>query len=218
MLGGQTEKEKYRGKDGRYQQLVNREVAQAVVSFAGYPGEAKDQIRNFLNKETVLSIARESEFSYTGLYSDNLSAIQLLLPAVIQQKVKDRVAADKATDNWLEYARFHIIWLIADILREHYSIDNRLFSAQRSASILSLIDEWFNPLYTIAVAATRNTLEDMQARDERALRENPDYQVEFIGYREFFRTPNNYRTMESNRRGAFRMANSLGNPTANLPT
>ena len=31
------------------------------VAFAGFPGEAKDKIRNFLNKESVSSIARESD-------------------------------------------------------------------------------------------------------------------------------------------------------------
>ena len=212
-----SEKEAYRDPAGSYRQIASKDVAQAAVAFAGYPGEAKDRIRNFLNKETVPSFAREDEFSYAGIYSGNLSAIQLLLPSEIQRKVWKQVAADKEADNWLDYARSHIIWLIGDSLREHYGIDNRLFSAQRSASVLSQIDGWFYPLYTIAVAAIRNTLEEMQGRDERALRENPEYPVEFRGYREFFRSANNYRAMESNRRGAYRMASALGNPSENLP-
>ena len=212
-----TEKEKYRDPAGGYRQIASKDVAQAAVAFAGYPGEAKDRIREFLNKRPVPSFAREGEFNYAGIYTSNLSAIQLLLPSEIQRKVWKQVVADKEADTWLDYARFHIIWLIGDSLREHYDIDSRLFSAQRSGTVLSQIDGWFYPLYTIAVAAIRNTLEEMQARDERALRENPDYPIEFTGYREFFRTASNYRAMESNRRGAFRMANSLGNPTANLP-
>ena len=117
MLGGPTEKERYRDAAGGYRQLNSREVAQAVVSFAGFPGEAKDKIHNFLNKESVSSIARESEFSYAGIYTDSVSASQLLLPAMIQRKVWKQVAADKATADWLDYARFHIVWLMGDILR-----------------------------------------------------------------------------------------------------
>ena len=87
MLGGQYEKEKYRDPEGGYRKLSSKEVAQAVVAFAGFPGEAKDKIRNFLNKETVSTIAREGSFSYDRIYTDSLSAKQLLLPAVIQRKV-----------------------------------------------------------------------------------------------------------------------------------
>ena len=87
MLGGQREKEAYRDPAGGYRQLNSKEVAQAVVAFAGFPGEAKDKIRNFLNKESVSSIARESEFSYDGIYNDDVSATQLMLPALVQRRV-----------------------------------------------------------------------------------------------------------------------------------
>ncbi len=206
MLGGQYEKERYRETDGGYRKLTSKEVAQATVAFAGFPGEAKDKIRNFLNKETLSVIAREGSFSYDRVYTKSLDARQLLLPAVIQRKVWKQVAADKEDEDWLEYARFHIVWLIGDLLRAHYRIDSRLFTATRSEIIAAEIDNWFGPIYNVAVAAIRNARQYAESRGE------------YSGHREFFRTPSNYRAIESNRASALQMANDFGNPTEGLPT
>ena len=205
MLGGQQEKERYRDPAGGYRQLSSKEVAQAVVSFAGYPGEAKDNIRSFLNRESVSSIARESEFSYDGIYSGNIAASQLLLPAVIQRMVRKQVIADKATDEWLDYARFHIIWLIGEVLRNNYGLDGNLFPASRAAAVIAHINDWFGPIYNIAVVTIRNSLQQSNEVGE------------FTGYREFFRTPSRYRLIQSNLQGGIRFAMSFGDPMANLP-
>ena len=205
MIGGSSEKEIYRDAEGRYRQLNSKEVAQAVVAFAGYPAEAKDKIRNFLNKDLVSSIARESEFSYDNIYTNSLKANQLLLPAVVQRKVWQQVVDDKATDSWLEYARFHMVWLIGELLRGHYNLSGILFPSNRASKLAVTLDDWFPPIYSVAVAAIRNALADSRQRGQ------------FTGYREFFRSPANYRAIESNVRGALQMAANFGNPTANLP-
>ena len=205
MMGGASEKEIYRDPKGRYRQLNSKEVAQAVVAFAGYPAEAKDKIRNFLNKHPVSSIARESEFSYDNIYTNGLKADQLLLPAVVQRKVWRQVVDDKATDSWLEYTRFHIVWLVGELLREHYSLSGILFPSNRASKLTATLDDWFPPIYSVALAAIRNALADSTQRGQ------------FTGYREFFRSPANYRAIESNVRGALQMAANFGNPTANLP-
>lgn len=95
MIGGQSAKEPYRQSGREYRKLASKDVAQAVVSFAGFPGEAKDKIRDFLNKKPVSSIARESEFTYDSIYTDSATAEQLLLPAVVQRKTNKQVAVDK---------------------------------------------------------------------------------------------------------------------------
>ena len=68
MLGGQQEKECYQESHREFRQLTRKEVAQAVVSFASYLGEAKDNIRTFFNKETwfIDSAARKSRTSDAG--------------------------------------------------------------------------------------------------------------------------------------------------------
>ena len=205
MMGGPREKEAYQDPAGGFRQLNSREVSQAVMAFAGFPGEAKDNIRRFLNKEVLSSVSPESELSYDGIYTDNISASQLLLPAVIQRGVWKRVAQDKVTDDWLEYARFHIVWLVGEILRQHYHQEGNLFPSQRAAEIAARLNEWFNPIYLTAVIAIRNTLEQSRQREE------------FTGYREYFRVPRNYRLIQSNLRGAIQLAANYDSPMSKLP-
>jgi hypothetical protein len=205
MMGGTSAKEPYRESSKEYRKLSSKDVAQAVVSFAGFPGEAKDNIRSFLNKTRIASLAREGDFSYEAIYNDSVTAPHLLLPAMIQRKVWKQVTADRASEQWLEYSRFHIVWLIADILREHYDIRSRLFPVHRSSTIATEINDWFSPIYGIAIAAIRNALQESERREE------------FTGYREFFRTPANYRLVESNLHGALQLAGNFGDPFANLP-
>ena len=206
MLGGQKEKDVFRNLDGSYRQLNSKEVAQAVVSFAGFPGEAKDKIRNFLNKENVSSIARESEFSYDGIYNENVTAAQLMLPALIQRRVWKRVVMDKATTDWVDYARFHIVWLIGEILRDHYNQKDHLFPSSRASIVATQIDEWFQPIYQVAVAAIRSSIDPIRNSEQ------------YSGHREFFRSASNYRTMESNLRNAVLLASNFGNPTEGPPS
>ena len=54
MLGGASVKEAYRDQGGKgFRKLTIKEVAQAVLSFSGAPGEAKDKIRDFLGKSPL---------------------------------------------------------------------------------------------------------------------------------------------------------------------
>lgn len=203
MLSGPREKERYRDTEGGYRQLSSKEVAQAVLAFAGFPGEAKDKIRDFLNKDVVSATGPEGEFSYARIYNDAVVAAQLLLPAVVQRKVWRQVAEDKGRYQWLEYARFHLVWLIGDSLREHYNFEGNLFPAHRAAAVVGSINNWFKPIYDVAVVAINNTLEGGQGGGQ---------------YREFFRSAANYRTIQSNSRGALLLAANFGNPAAHLPS
>ena len=206
MLGGPPEKERYRESVGVFRKLTAKDVAQAVLSFLGFPGEAKDKIRYFLHKDLVSSIAREGEVQYDNIYNDSLSAKQLLLPAVIQRQVWSRVAADKIHTDWLDYARFHIVWLIGDILREHYNEGGqRLLPSLRSAELAAEVGNWLEPLYIIAVNSIADARSEVEGRGQ------------YPGHREFFRAPANYRAIDSRREGALRLARTFGNPTADLP-
>ena len=201
-----ADREAYRDPSGGFRQINSKDLAQAVVAFVGYPGEAKDKIRDFLNKSSVSSIARESEFHYDEIYSDNATATQFLLPLLIQRKVKQQVNLDKSTTPWLDYARFHIIWLFGKYLRQHYGVsDAYLLAFNRSALLCESVDEWFKDIYGVAVVAIKNTLDAAQASGS------------FSGYREFFRSAANYRAIESNAENALILASNFGNPMANLP-
>ena len=206
MLGGPPEKERYRESVGVFRKLTAKDVAQAVLSFLGFPGEAKDRIRYFLHKDSISSISSEGEVHYDNIYNHTLTARQLLLPAVTQRQVWARVAADKIHSDWLDYARFHIVWLIGDILREHYKVEGqRLLTTQRSAQLAAEVGEWFEPLYIIAMNSIADARSEVEGRGQ------------YSGHREFFRAPANYRAIDSKRQGALRLAHTFGNPTAGLP-
>ena len=151
------------------------------------------------------SLARESEFQYDRIYTDQISATQLLLPAVIQRGVNRQVNEDKAQYEGLDYARLHITWLIGEILRSHYQLESSLFPIGRSEAITAHIDEWFKSVYDIALVTINDALLSLQESDE------------FTGYRELFRTASNYRIIQSNLRNALRLSANFGNPMANLP-
>ena len=202
---GRTDRESYRQGPRIFRQISSKDVAQAVVAFAGFPGEAKDKIRDFLNNLPVSSLARESELQYEKMYTDSLSAVQLLLPSVIQRWVHHQVTEDKEDYPGLEYARLHIIWLIGEILKEHYNINTNLFPVNRAEAITAHIEEWFKPIYDIALIAINDALRSLQENDQ------------FTGYRELFRTATNYRLIQSNLRNALRLSANFGNPMANLP-
>ena len=204
-LGGPSEKEIYRDPAGGYRYITSKDVAQAVVAFAGFPGEAKDSIRKFLNKEVLMSVARESEIRYEHIYTEHLNAAQLLLPALIQRKVRKKVNEDKERYEWLDYARFHIIWLIGEILREHYEVDGNLFTQDRALRVTLSADDWFEHIYNIALISIDNFVQGLHDSGE------------FRGYRELFRTPINYRQIQSNVLSAIRLSQSFGNPMEHLP-
>ena len=206
MLGGPQERSRYQSSQGGFRKLTSKEIAQAVTAFAGFPGEAKDKIRSFLNKETLSSTARDGDFSYDGIYTNTLSAKQLLLPAVIQRMVWGQVAENTAHEEWLEYARFHIVWLIADLLRDHYELRSQhLLPTFRSEVLVAQIEDWFRSLYNVAVVAIRN------ARNEA------ERTGRYAGHREFFRTASNYRLIESMMHGSLQMAKDYQDPMATLP-
>ena len=209
MLGGASAKEIYRDALGGYRKLTSKEIAQSMVSFAGFPGESKDKIRNFLNSETVSAIGREGSISYQEIYTDQLSASQLLLPALVQRKVWQRVIEERKNDpslDWLDYARFHIVWIIGDILRTHYQLSGKLFPEERAIIVTGQLNNWFEPIYAIAVTTIAHALDESRRANT------------FTGYREFFRSPSRYRNIETNVQSAIRLAVSVGNsPTARLP-
>ena len=203
MLGGANAKEVYREQGGKgFRKLTIKEVAQAVLSFSGAPGEAKDKIRDFLDKKEVPTYGREGMVSYANIYTPTVSAAQLLLPAVIQRKVWKQVNEDKHNEEWLEYARpYRLVgWRTAHL--NHYQLSGSLFPSNRSLEVAAQIDDWFNVLYDIAVHTVRSTIEDSSGGGQ---------------YREFFRAARNYRTIESNLQSALRFASRFGNPMESLP-
>ena len=79
-------------RTGGYRKLTSKLSSAGISGLQRIPGEAKDRIRHFLNKDTIASLAKEGEFSYWKLYTDALSAKQLYLR---ERKVWKEVAEDE---------------------------------------------------------------------------------------------------------------------------
>jgi hypothetical protein len=208
MIGGPRQKEKYIEPDGSYRWLKNKDVAQALVAFLGFPGEAKDKIRFFF--DGTLS----SEFgglAYKDVYAEGLASIQLLLPALVYRKVINQVTQDKldvelgANMDWIDYARLHLVWLIGELLRNRYHFPRAIVGREEAVSLTESIDEWFSPLYKLSRACLSDVIS--QARRDNAYR----------GHREFFRSPANYRTALDKLPDAVALARQFGDPFSSLP-
>ena len=206
MLGTKSDKQKYLADNGTtYRKLTTKEVAQAVLAFAGLPGDAKDRIRFFLDKQILPHTSPSGEISYDQIYTSDLAADQLLLPASIQRKVWAKVAEEKSQEPWLEYARYHIVALIGSILREHYGVESYLFPAPRAKELVTKIEAWLPILYKTAVIAIRNARKEAE--------DNGNY----AGHREYFRSAASHGQMQSRLKGALELARDYDDPMRALP-
>ena len=206
MLGTKSDKQKYFDEIGKtYRRLTTKEVAQSVLAFAGLPGDAKDKIRYFLNKQALTHPANSDEISYEQIYTSDLSADQLLLPASIQRRVWANVAKEKDQEPWLEYARFHILALVGGILRKRYAVQSHLFPASRAKELTAKVEAWLPILYKTAVIAIRNARKE--AEDSGT----------YAGHREYFRSTANYGQMQTRLKGALELARDYDDPMTILP-
>lgn len=207
------DKERYREPDGSFRKLKSKDVAQAAVSFLGFPGEAKDKIRMFFGGK--LSSDTFGDLSYSDVFNDRITAIQLLLPSTLHRRINRAVDRDKEDPDlkpsgvvdWIEYARLHLLWFIGEIIRGAGSRQQREIPAREWSQVLiDTVDDWYEGLYLVARAAMQNSVDD--AKEKQTYR----------GHREFFRSSGNYNSILGKLPNALGLARSLGlDPLARLP-
>ncbi|MSQ17726.1 MAG: hypothetical protein EXR54_09250 [Dehalococcoidia bacterium] len=182
-------------------------VAQALVAFMGFPGEAKDKIRFFFDGKLS---SEAGDLSYKEIYKPGLDAAQLLLPACIYEGLTSRVNQDnqdKAEFDWLDYARLHLLWLAGELLRMKYTVPRAaLFDKSLAQRLIHSVDDWLGPLYLVA----RFSIADAAQRAKE--------EGKYRGHRDFFRSPANCPLMKSNLPHALSFAKLTGSDTlAKLP-
>ena len=200
-----ADKRKYAEPDRSYRWVKSKDVAQSLVAFLGFPGEAKDKIRLFFEGKLA---SEHGELSYKEIYNESLSATQLLLPTVIHRSINSLLERDKVTVNydWLDYSKLHLLWLIGELLRGKYGMSRDLFPRARAQALIESLEDWSSQLYRIARAAVYFAVE--------AARKAGRYR----GHREFFRTSANYRDMVDNLPMAIDFARDAGgDPLDKLP-
>lgn len=171
----QTDKHKYRRSDGKtYRVMHIKDVAQAALAFKGMPGEAKDHTKTIF--EHKLS-EDDTQRHYEDVFSPSITAKQLYLSWLILSKVKDVVAAEGTSSDYPGYGRLHTVWLIGELVRQHYAISvGEVVPEDLAVALVNSLEDWFEALYFVA----KQTLK-MAVDSERNVKGDT------YSHREFFR-------------------------------
>ena len=161
-----SDRDKARFKTGpRKRHIEVQPLAQASLAFLGFPSVALDRVRYVF--QGIRS--REEREWYERAFPYNVKAEQLILPWTLLQYT---LRQDSETRP--RFANFHILWLIAKLLRGHYGVDgDQYFSSDLSLRLVNSIDDWLPDRYRIANLACRQAFRRARAitGDELDLRD-----------------------------------------------
>ena len=138
-------------------------LAQASLAFRGYPSVALDRVR-FVFQGIRSTEDREW---YEAAFPQSVKAQQLILPWTALQFILKQ-------ETSLRFSNFHILWQIAEMLREHYDVsENRYFAQGLSSRLVSSREEWLPGMFRVAdnaclyafQRAQPIAVEDLEVRD-----------------------------------------------------
>jgi hypothetical protein len=198
---GQTGK--YRDADGAHRVLKKTDVAQAALAFMGHPGEAKDRPRIVFEKR----VQGERQGFYEDIFPEERSAIELLLPSLLFRHVKHETYVTYSKPDWAEYARFHKVWLIGELLRKHYRLPARSLPPRALAQeLVNTIPYWLPGVLKLVDSAVEEAVDTAQKSGV------------YRGHREFFRSTENYALIVQELDPSIEQARRWGaDPLASLP-
>ncbi|MBI2854959.1 MAG: AIPR family protein [Chloroflexi bacterium] len=136
--------QKARFKTGpRKRHIEVQPLAQASLAFRGYPAEALDRVRFVFQG---IRSPEEREW-YERAFPSNVNAQQLLLPWLLLDSIERQ-------QERFRFSTFHVLWLVASILREHYQLGlSDYFSPETSSQLCGSIQEWIPDLFRVANVA-----------------------------------------------------------------
>ena len=163
-----TDGEKARFKTGQRKRHIEvQPLAQVALAFTGSPAQALDRVRFVFQG---IRSPEDREW-YDQAFPSTVKAQQLILP----WRMLDHIGKQSDREK---FSTFHIIWLIADILRTHYNLQSSdYFSPDMTLRLVGSMDEWLPNVYRVANTACRI-----------ALRQATYIMRDQIQQRDFFRT------------------------------
>ena len=168
-----SDTEKARFLTGRRKRHIEvQPLAQASLAFIGYPSDALDRVRY------VFSGIRspEDRLWYDRAFPQNVKARQMILPWVLLQNIL------RQKNPAIRFSNFHTLWLIARMLRDHYSAgEDQYFSSDLTDKLANSVNDWFPARYRIANASCL-----------QAYRRARNISGEELDVRDFFRGNRNY--------------------------
>ncbi len=115
-------------------------LAQASLAFLGDPSTALDRVRYVFHG---IRSAEDREY-YEKAFPGNVRAASLILPWRLLQYIQKEDASTR-------FSTFHILWIIARLLRRHYKAPKpEYFTPQLSLRLADSIDNWFADIYRLS--------------------------------------------------------------------
>ena len=131
-------------------------AAQVIWAFEGHPGDAKDTPRDVANDDK----------KHREVFFDGITAAHIRLPWEILKEIEKNKDVD---DESIKYAKFHILWLIGELLKRINHIDTyKQLKKDKINKIFNDWDTWFSGFYATAVRVVRKVVED-EVRDKKEL-------------------------------------------------
>ena len=136
-----SDRGKARYKTGaRKRHIEVQPMAQASLAFRGHPAEALDRVRFVFQGIRSLE---EREW-YERAFPSEVKAQQLILPWTMLNSLAKR-------SPQLRFSNFHMLWLIAQFLRNHYETEPpSYFSVDLSTRLANSVDKWLPDAYRVA--------------------------------------------------------------------
>lgn len=164
-----------------------KDIAQVTYAFLGFPGEAKDKIRDVPRSKDV------AQGLYGRIFFKDVTARYLYLPQLIYERVLNRYIAyvkETGTEgDFREFSRLHLVWLVGRALTFQVmgSTDQWAYANIKQTllrDLISNIDQWFDPAHDVAVETIDNVTEIQRAAAEENNRD--------LSLRQLFRSPARY--------------------------
>ena len=169
------------------QRITVKDIAQVTWAFLGSPGEAKDKLRDVPRSRS------KDTGPYSKIFSEEVSAIWLLLPWAVYRKVQfeyqKHFEETGERGDFREHGRLHVLWLIGRGLMKSLGVQSYKDVEPSSAKALhERIDEWFPELHKIAVETIgyRTDVENAKAEESN----------QTLSLRQLFRSAAKYSDFE----------------------
>jgi len=149
-----SDREKARFKTGRRKRHIEvQPLAQASLAFLGFPSEALDRVRFVF--EGIRT--PEERQAYERAFPPDVKAEQLLFPWLILDSL------ERQAQHRLRFSTFHVLWLVADMLRTHYGLTSLdYFSVDTTRRLRDSLQDWFSGMARIAINGCNNAFRRAQ--------------------------------------------------------
>ena len=127
-----------------------KDIAQANWAFVGFPGEAKDRLREIPRSKD------QATGAYREVFYSGVEAERLRLPWIVYKRIQEDwnqyVARTGERGDFRAHGRLHILWLVGlGLIRKERVEHYRNMRLSRIDELYHSIDEWFPDLHEIAI-------------------------------------------------------------------